>query len=252
MKAPETEDLFVLSAGRTGTVFLEKLLSVYAPHLKAEHEPSPTREQMMLANLRNDFGIGKRVLRWWFKRSREARLRAANGPYVELNPFLCAMTDLLCDGDRPTRIVHITRAPESWARSMTVFKASSKFRLIIDYVPFAKPYPSPRPAGWRNWSFYRRNLARWAWCNARIRALQNRADYYVHIRYEDLFSADAAIRQDCVMKVFDTLGLERPERIDWSTFDVRVNPAPPSSDTFEKVEFDPAFQGLKRELGYAD
>ncbi len=242
--------LYILSAGRTGTVFLEKLLSVYAPRATAQHEPAPTREQMMLANLRNDFGIGGGVLRRWFQKARAKRVGAASGPYIEINPFLCAMTDLLCDGPRPARIVHVTREPESWARSMTVFKASTKFRWFIDYIPFAKPYPSPRPKGWSRWSFYERNLARWVWCNSRIRALADTAQAYTHLRYEDLFNEDQQVRETAVMQVFDTLGLERPKQIDWALFQTRANPAPASQAQFAKTGAEQILRPLAYELGY--
>ncbi|WP_299191561.1 hypothetical protein [uncultured Litoreibacter sp.] len=225
---------YILSAGRTGTVFLEKLLAEYAPDAVAEHEPKPTRGQMMLANMRNDWGIGHNGLARWFNAAR-ARRDKAHGTYIEVNPFLCAMTDLLPDPKRPIRVVHITREPAGWARSMTVFKASTKFRWFIDYVPFAKPYPSPRPDGWAGWSFYERNLARWAWCNTRIAELEGKAQAYVHIRYEDLFSDDLVTKEAAVMALFDTLGLERPSQIDWSLFETRANPAPPSGAEFDKA-----------------
>ncbi len=48
---------YVLSAGRTGTVFLENLVKTHCPGVRIEHEPSPTRYLMMLGNLRNDFGL---------------------------------------------------------------------------------------------------------------------------------------------------------------------------------------------------
>jgi len=242
--------LYILSAGRTGTVFLEKLLSVYAPHILAKHEPSPTREQMMLANLRNDYGVGGGLLKWWFKKSRTKRVAAESRTYIEINPFLCAMTDLLCETDHPVRIVHVTREPKSWARSMTVFGASSKFRWFIDYVPFAKPYPNPRPSGWSRWTYYERNLARWVWCNSRICALEDQAEAYTHVRYEDLFCEVEETRNDAVMRVLDTLGLERPIDIDWKLFDARENPAPSSNTRFAKTGVEQILHPLSRELGY--
>lgn len=243
-------DLYILSAGRTGTVFLEQLLATYAPEAVAEHEPTPTREQMMLANLRNDWGVGGGVLRRWFWSARARRLATAHGPYIEINPFLCAMTDLLKTEGRAIRVVHITRDPESWARSMTVFKASKKLRWIIDVIPFAKPYPSPRPKGWSRWSYYERNLARWVWCNDRIRQLRDEAEAYVHLRYEDLFGDDQEVREHAVREVFNTLGLACPEKIDWALFDKKANPAPPSKIAFKASQAHSFWRPLARELGY--
>jgi hypothetical protein len=247
---PALPDRYILSAGRTGTVFLERLLAQYAPDCVAEHEPTPTREQMMLANLRNDWGLGDGLLRRWFDGARARRRARAAGPYVEINPFLCAMTDLLPRAGHPLRIVHVTREPDSWARSMTVFKASAKFRWFIDYVPFAKPFPAPRPQGWARWSGYERNLARWVWCNQRICSLKGQAESYTHIRYEDLFAADQAVRQCAVDKVFDGLGLDRPAAIDWSLFATKANPAPVSTRRFAPKVSTEFLKPLARDLGY--
>lgn len=251
MNTAQNPRLYILSAGRTGTVFLEKLLATYAPGTVTEHEPKPTREQMMMANMRNDWGLRANGLKRWFNAARNRREQRAGGQYIEINPFLCAMTDLLPDPARPIRVVHITRDPSSWARSMTVFKASTKFRLIIDYIPFAKPYPSPRPEGWASWSFYERNLARWSWCNAQIAKLKIEAQAYTHLRYEDLFSADIATKEAAVMQVFDTLDLPRPDAIDWALFDTKANPAPPSSTEFDAQAASRICGHLAREMGYA-
>lgn len=242
--------LYILSAGRTGTVFLTQLLGEYATHATVMHEPFPTRNQMMLANFRNDTGFFGGILSNWFSIARRRRAIGATGPYVEVNSFLCALTDLLLDPDRPLRIVHIVREPSDWARSMTVFKASRRFRRIIDYVPFAKPFPAPRPKGWRNWSQYERNLARWVWCNERILALEPSAEAFVTLRYEDLFGSDALAREATVCKIFHTLGLSPPDGIVWDLFETRANPAPPSDEEFDASVAERIAGPLARKLGY--
>ena len=224
---------YVLSAGRTGTVFLESLFAVYAKNAVAVHEPDPTRYQMMLGNLRNDWNILATTTQRWVHASRRKRLSDAGGSYIEINPFLCSVTDLLPDPARDLRIVHIVREPASWARSMTVFKASRKFRWIIDYIPFSKPFPSPRPDGWSDLPQFERNLWRWVWCNQRILALKPAARAFVTIRYEDLFSQDVDLRSKTVRKIFEVLDLPAPDQIDWTLFDTRINPAPASEESFD-------------------
>lgn len=220
---------YVLSAGRTGTVFLENLIHRHFPEVYIAHEPSPTRTLMMLGNLRNDFGLMGGAARWLSRRHQ----RAFHGPVgkrIEVNPFLCAVTDLLPHPTRPLRIVHVVREPGGWAQSMTTFRASSRYRHVIDYVPFAKPVPAPRPAGWRGLSPFEKSLHRWVWCNQRIAALAAQAEAYALVRSEDIFSGEAARRDAAMTQVFDVLQLEPPSAVKPEEFGQRVNPAPPGAD----------------------
>lgn len=245
---------YVLSAGRTGTVFLEKLFGLVASGVTAVHEPSSARYQMMLANFRNDWRIGHAVLESWFQRSRLAREAAVSGTYVELNPFLCPMTDLLPERGRRLHVVHMVREPAGWARSITTFKASRKFRGVVDYVPFAKPYPSPRPARWQDLDDYERALWRWNWCNERILAIREQCDDYALVRYEDLFSSSPATRQDAISTIFQTLALGPTPVVEQTSMNERVNPAP---DKGEIIDPDGAVAReicglLARRFGYDD
>ncbi|MBS7670773.1 hypothetical protein [Croceicoccus gelatinilyticus] len=145
---------------------------------------------MMLANMRNDLGAGNDLLRAFFHRSRNRRLAERGEEYVEINPFLCPMTDLLPESGKTLRVVHMVREPGDWAISISDFKASARFRDVINHVPFAKPYPSPRPPGWGNRPEIERALWRWHWCNSRIEDLKPHCEAYSLVRYEDVFSTD--------------------------------------------------------------
>lgn len=240
---------YVLSAGRTGTMFLENFLNTRCPDVRAVHEPFPTREQMMLANLRNDWGLGGGLLAWHFQKCRLERDRAHPQTYVEINPFLCAMTDLLPDPDRALRVVHMVREPASWAVSMVAFKASAKFRHVIDHVPFAKPYPAPRPAGWHDLPEIDKALWRWHWCNSRLAALKDVTPHYCLVRYEDLFT-DGEARSAILEGVARTLDLDCPGPFEAAPFAERRNPAPgtvapPRPEAVRAICGD-----LARQLGY--
>src|SRR5262249_53169080 len=119
---------FVLSAGRTGTVFLAEWLHSHFPEIVAVHEPSPARYELVLANLRNEIGIGGGALRWLFKAARKRRMQRVlpGRGYVEINPLLCPALDLLTEIPQPFNIVHMVRAPLSWAKSITQFRASPR------------------------------------------------------------------------------------------------------------------------------
>lgn len=224
---------YVLSAGRTGTVFLARLLNSQ-PGIVAAHEPDSSRYQMMLANLRNDWGAGGGMLKRWFERSRARRIEAAGGrAYVEINPFLCPMTDLLPMPGHQLKIVHMVRDPATWAVSIIAHKASERFREIIDYVPFGKPYPVPRPTGWNKLESYERALWRWNWCNSRIGELQSVSEAFAVVRYEDLFAQERELRAAALHSIVKTLDLPDSTSVNGDGMGDRAN-----ASSSEGVELD--------------
>jgi hypothetical protein len=242
---------YVLSAGRTGTVFLERLINEQLSGVVARHEPAATRYQMILANIRNDLGIGNGLLKRIFELSRRRRVERAGGIYVEINPFLCPMTDLLSRPGCDLRIVHMVRDPASWAVSISTFKASTRFRALIDHVPFAKPYPTPRPRGWGALSEYERALHRWRWCNERISGLRSTATAYSLVRYEDLFSGKSELETEALGKIAQTLGL--PADL-VATDDAMSSRANPSEGPGPDIDLSAAHRicgDLARTYGYA-
>ena len=241
---------YVLSAGRTGTVFLADLLNRHVPGVAAAHEPSATRYQMMLGNLRNDWGLGGSLLEPIFRRSRLARERAAGGLlYVEINPLLCAIADLLPQEGRPLRVVHMVRDPACWARSITAFRASPRYRAVIDHVPFSRPFPSPRPAGWRALSDYEQALWRWRWCNERILGLRERCDAYAIVRFEDLFGG--SMQDEALAAIFATLGLPAPTTIDGAEMSRQRNAGPRRAIDLDTDRAAEICGGLAGQFGYA-
>jgi len=186
----------VLSAGRTGTVALAKRLSELFPSAVVLHEPPPARIELLIGNLRNDTGIGADLVRSLFLRTRRRRLDRlpAGGGYIEINPLLSPVVDLLPGLNIPFNVVHIVRQPSTWAQSITAFGASARYRALIDFVPFAKPYPHPRPPGWSGMAEAERALWRWRACNERILAVRPQCAGYTLVRYEDIFSGNPALR----------------------------------------------------------
>lgn len=241
---------YILSAGRTGTVFLEGLINRQFGQGSAVHEPSPTRYQMMLANLRNDWHVGAGLLDIAFRRSRDRRVAKAPSPYIEINPFLCAMTDLLPAAGKDLLVVHLVREPGDWAASMSSFKASTRFRGVIDYIPFAKPYPSPRPSGWRNMPDIERALWRWRWCNSRIGDLESQCTKYVRVRYEDIFSSDPHSVERVLRSISASLDLPDALKFDPNDLLIRANPSDRGVKRPEKAIVDDICGDLASQYGY--
>ena len=230
-------------------MFLERLIRHHCPGVATAHEPGGSRYLMMMGNLRNDTGLLSGMTRRLVRRH-QAAFHDRPGGFVEINPFLCAVTDLLPDPGRPLRVVHMVRHPAEWSRSMTTFKASARYRHVIDFVPFAKPYPAPRPDGWHRLSAYEKGLYRWNWCNARIADLAGLAERYARVRAEDVFAADPARREGAVGTVFETLGLAQPERLDTALFAEKVNPRPAGAAPPDAAAAARISGALARSYGY--
>ena len=246
---------FVLSAGRTGTVFLTHLLEQHFPETFAVHEPFPARYELMLANLRNDTGLGGSLLRRFFRGVRDRRLEGLrpDQPYIELNPMLCPLCDLLPDLGQPFSVVHLVRQPLSWADSIASFRASKPFRPLIRFVPFSKPYPQPRPQGWTRLNELERALWRWRFCNEQIRMLRPHAQAYSVLRYEDLFSGDAKRREASLAEFLYLLPIGFDGRLPEADFGTRANPKPASARPLpvDKARVETICGELMSDFGYA-
>ena len=219
---------FVLSAGRTGTLFLTQLLRDYFPQLRIEHEPFPGRYELLLGNLRNETGIGGRLLQTLFEYSRRRRLRRLGKQvgWIEINPLLCPLVDLLPELSYPLHVVHMVREPLSWSKSIATFRASHRIRPFFHLIPFGSPYPAPRPVGWSRLTTLEKQLWRWRCCNERIAAQREHFVSYRVVRYEDLFSDDRQLRDAAMTAILE--GLDLPEiGSEWQDrYDSRVNAAP--------------------------
>lgn len=204
--------VFVLSAGRTGTVFLTRTLPSHVPGLHAVHEPPGSRSLLMLANAGALLGRGSAWLSGRLHRGVRRRMDACppEHRYVEINPMLCPLADLLVDVASPLTLVHLVRHPASWARSIRAFRASGWRRYVIDAVPFANPAPVPRPQGWLGLDPVQQALWRWRACNEAIEAAGARAERYVRLRYEDLFLADLEQRTTALLRLLDALDVTPP------------------------------------------
>jgi hypothetical protein len=217
---------FVLSTGRTGTVFIAKKFKQLFPELLTVHEPGMSRYQYLLGNFSKQWPIVTPLLhRWfWFSRPEIYKNRKCYPQgYIEVNPFLCPFVDVLTELNLPLRIVHVVRHPYDWISSISDFKAKGYRGKFINFVPYNQPIV---PGG--NATSHLERLAwRWRVYNENIVHLEPHADSYSLIKFEDLFSDDSTDTATAFRKMLEALGLED---IDHCRFDERkkenANPNP--------------------------
>lgn len=209
---------FVISAGRTATVFLARYLDQVAPaNIEAVHEPESSRRVFMLWNASRAGVPGAEGLaRALFRRARRKvlrRLKATDALRIELNCFLAPLAPVLHETVRPLAVAHVVRHPYDWIVSMGNFRAAGWRRPIIHLVPFARIVHDEARAGWRRMSEIEKLAWRWRAAVESVLACEATADRYVLVRYEDMFAPDAAAPGGALHRVAETLFAERAGEI---------------------------------------
>lgn len=178
----------------------------------AAHEPWPARWEHVLGNLRRSRASVEAPLTAAFTETRRRRIARLDAGciYVEVNPHLCSLLDVVGRCVRPLHIVHLVREPASWLESITGFGASGWRRHLIDRLPYTRPYPAPLPAGWRQMTAPQKMLWRWRFCNEGIEALRSGASSFATVRFEDLLGADPPTRMTALSAVHRGLSLRVP------------------------------------------
>jgi hypothetical protein len=208
---------FILSTGRTGTMLLTHLLQKQYPNWMVVHEPSYSRGQYLLGNFSEYMPLVKPALLRWFKVSRDKLFhkRSTKIGCIEINPMLCALTDIIPKAVNPLRVVHIVRDPRTWVESMRIFKASHRFRSLIGYIPFNHPAPKIKYRDHSKLNEYERLLWRWRRFNENLSQLENHCDSYCLIRFEDLIGSDLQLKQECMRNIIKTLDIDGDPDVSW-------------------------------------
>lgn len=185
---------FVLSAGRTGTYFLTAYLNKLDEGWVVEHEIRTSHRVFMMMNAGAlgwlPAGPGRRM----FARERQARVAGlADGQRrVEINPFLAPLAPEMPDLISPLRVICLVRDPRTWIRSMANFKGLRWKRHFVDFVPLAQSIHPEIGLRWFTLPYAVKCAWRWRFAYERILSIQERVARFDVIRYEDLFSDDAA------------------------------------------------------------
>jgi hypothetical protein len=112
--------------------------------------------------------------------------------HIEVNPHLASMIELLPELVAPLHVTQVVREPGSWVESILGFRASGWRRHVIEWAPWVRPSPVPRPTGWSRMGPGEKMLWRWRATNEAIEALRPAAASFERIRFEDLFGLDTS------------------------------------------------------------
>ncbi len=230
----QTEIYFVLSTGRTGTTFLYHFLRRHYPDVICSQEPSPSWIFNICSNLRTERRLPRfclPLIERHFITSRSPLLRnyeeRKSAKYIEISPFLYGLGDTLRQTLGSIKVIHMIRHPLSFITSTLNFRPKSWRGLFVD-MPFwnlnIRHVFRNRKIPWKRLSKLERLAWQWVCINEKIRSYQRDGANFLTIRFEDLFSCEAPLRESTVQRITAFLGLP-PPIIHPDGFQKRINPS---------------------------
>lgn len=212
----------VISTGRTGTVFLTHFINSAAGDEIAVHEPSFSRQLYLLANMFSYHGWNRSSLVRLYMAIRKSRIGSEQN-YIELNPFLCPVADLLADIPYTLKVAHLVRDPRTWVPSMISHEASGYRKFLIRKVPFNLPRDKKYGKEWHKMSLVEKMLWRWSVLNRTISKLEHRGCQYELFRYEDIFSSNSETLANSRGRFLRFMDLGMDSSVDNTSSDKKFN-----------------------------
>ena len=191
--------VLILSAGRTGTLFLARYFDANYEGVTARHEPPLSRLIRMASHARMEGFLSDRSLRTLLAWERRREGPGRRGLYIEANPYLSGCADLLADVWQNPTVVHVIRDPREHARSSLNHGMSRGLKGWLNrYLPFWYPNVikllnlDHRP------NRLEMAAAVWKLFNSLLQEAAPRYDDYHLLRHEEIFDESfSGLRRLC-------------------------------------------------------
>jgi len=219
------EPIFLVSTGRTGTVFLAKLFQVYAKDMDANHSTRFTRPINILANMYAMGKLPKKTMKRVFGLVKFRAISNSSLRYFESNPFYINIVDIIHEFFPEARFIHIVRSPASYTRSHIAWERGRlKSRLANQCLPFWQPVPYTAHLKGLHFDLYQRvdfYARSWNVKNENaFSVLENRPNVLM-LQFEDVF--DRTIGHSLLTHIFEWLGVRLKEDMPCDVLDKREN-----------------------------
>lgn len=238
--SPAKKSVFILSTGRTGTVYLADILNQLDGVLAA-HEPKPSR---VLNAWTTAYLEGKVADRFMAAALAGKRQNLANLDlefYVESNNFIAGFASSLDQVFKNASVIHIVRDPRDFVTSLTNRGDASGIRgLFNKYVP----YWAYRPKGVRKSKLtaYTRPAYRWMAINQFLSDWgKNHPSNYHFFKFEEVFDKKNPVKLKPLLRAIgltdkqisrlDFAAKPRPAKASFSLLD-----KPASSQNQSKIQ----------------
>lgn len=209
---------FIASTGRTGTQFFESFFEGIDAHTLAVHEPQPDLFDLGIEKHRNK--KNSKIIATAIRAAREPFLRshchARTKRYVESNPFLSFLLPEAQQVFPKARFVILTRQASAYMKSALnksplddgafYFYDKNDKRKRIAATDFEG---DPHYHAWT--SFSRQQKIAWYWNKCNTILMDFAAAHptiTLHLKFEDLFSKQAATRQQTIERLLAFMNIE--------------------------------------------
>jgi len=208
---------FILSTGRTGTMFFQDYINGICTNFKCLHEPKPSRRFIFLSNLYQANKISsKTYCRIYLNTRKELFKTLTESNYIESSNFMAGGVFALNHHIKGIKILHIVRHPQTYVKSHLDYGYWKGYKQIIRrFAPYSVE-KLPLSA------LQRQNpvlvlYSRWKMVNNMIEKYKETNDYLL-VRFEDVFKSDDDTKLIKLNEINDFLGnkaLTSAELLQW-------------------------------------
>lgn len=180
---------FILSTGRTGTMFFQDYINSTCQGFKCLHEPKPSRRFIFLSNLFQAGKISpKRFTDIYFRSRKNLFHSLKENKYIESSNFMSGGVFALNQYIDDIKIIHLVRHPQSYVKShfdYGYWKGYKQFvRRVIPYsvenLPLTfKEKQNPMLVLFSRWKVINNMLGKY-----------KKTNNYLLVRFEDIFKSD--------------------------------------------------------------
>lgn len=201
---------YILSTGRTGTVFVASYLSRSSDRATVLHEPAPSRYLIPLSNKYYHNQISSEEFSKQYFESRSSfSQELKDDHYIEVNNFLWSGIHALNNYLPEIKVVHIVRHPQDYILSHLNFGFwSFPKRIIRTYGPHYLADQNLTRTEKKNPIIIL--IKRWILINEHLETYKE-SNPYLRVRFEDLFSNKES-SFDTFMLLRDFLELEKIDK----------------------------------------
>ncbi len=197
---------FILSTGRTGTMFFEDYINKTCTNALCRHEPKPSRRFIPLSNMHYERKISSERFNKAYFTARKSLFKVCPTIYIESSNFMWSGVFSLNKSIENIKILHLVRHPQDYIKSHYDYGFWNGYkRLVRRNIPY---FVADLPLSKRQKKDPIMVLAaRWKLINETL-MLYKKTNPYLQIRFEDIFKSGPKKGAEELARVRDFFGLE--------------------------------------------
>ncbi len=197
---------FILSTGRTGTMFFEDYINETSTKALCRHEPKPSRRFIPLSNMHFEGKISSARFNKFYFSARKSLFTNCPETYIESSNFMWSGVFALNESVKNLRILHLIRHPQDYIKSHYDYGFWNGYkRLIRRNIPYfvadlpisAKQKKDPIMVLAARWKLINETLMKYKETNP-----------YLQVKFENIFKSGVKEGAKELNQIRDFFGLE--------------------------------------------